>query len=77
MATSEPVTQSDRPTVLVDFALQGGGAHGAPVRECQSRDTILIPINPIERRGTPNTARDILNRVNEVSFNAVLRRSCA
>ena len=40
--------------------------------ECRSHDTILIPINPIERSGTPNTARDILNRVNEVSFNAVL-----
>ena len=54
-----------------------GGYSGNPtitplVRECQSRDTILIPINPIERAGTPNTARDILNRVNEVSFNAVL-----
>ena len=54
-----------------------GGYSGNPtitplVRECRSRDTILIPINPIERRGTPNSARDILNRINEVSFNAVL-----
>ena len=54
-----------------------GGYSGNPtitplVRECRSRDTILIPINPIERPGTPNSARDILNRVNEVSFNAVL-----
>jgi len=54
-----------------------GGYSGNPtitplVRECRSRDTILIPINPVERPGTPNTARDILNRLNEVSFNAVL-----
>lgn len=54
-----------------------GGYSGNPtmtplVRECQSVDTILIPINPIERPGTPVTARDILNRLNEVSFNAVL-----
>ncbi len=54
-----------------------GGYSGNPtitplVRECRSRDTILIPINPLERPGTPNSARDILNRVNEVSFNAVL-----
>ena len=54
-----------------------GGYSGNPtitplIRECRSHDTILIPINPIERSGTPNTARDILNRVNEVSFNAVL-----
>jgi len=54
-----------------------GGYSGNPtmtplVRECVSRDTILIAINPVERPGTPRTARDILNRLNEVSFNAVL-----
>jgi len=54
-----------------------GGYSGNPtmtplIRECQSRDTILIPINPIERPGTPSSAREILNRLNEVSFNAVL-----
>jgi NTE family protein len=54
-----------------------GGYSGNPtitplVRECQSRDTILVPINPVERPGTPHTAREILNRLNEVSFNAVL-----
>jgi len=54
-----------------------GGYSGNPtitplVRECTSRDTILVQINPVERPGTPRTARDILNRLNEVSFNAVL-----
>jgi NTE family protein len=54
-----------------------GGYAGNPtitplVRECQSQDTILVQINPIERPGTPRSARDILNRLNEVSFNAVL-----
>jgi NTE family protein len=54
-----------------------GGYAGNPtitplVRECESQDTILVQINPIERRGTPRSARDILNRLNEVSFNAVL-----
>jgi len=54
-----------------------GGYSGNPtitplIRECRSKDTILVPINPVERPGTPRTARDILNRVNEVSFNAVL-----
>jgi NTE family protein len=54
-----------------------GGFSGNPtitplIRECTSRDTILVQINPIERPGTPRTARDILNRLNEVSFNAVL-----
>jgi NTE family protein len=54
-----------------------GGYAGNPtitplVRECASHDTILVQINPVERPGTPRTARDILNRLNEVSFNAVL-----
>ncbi len=41
--------------------------------EGQSSDTILIPVNPIERPGiTQHGARDIPNRINEVSFNAVL-----
>ncbi|HSI39759.1 MAG TPA: patatin-like phospholipase family protein [Xanthobacteraceae bacterium] len=54
-----------------------GGYSGNPtmtplVRELDSDDTILVPINPVEREGTPDNARDILNRLNEVSFNAVL-----
>ncbi|MEN0074171.1 MAG: patatin-like phospholipase family protein [Paracraurococcus sp.] len=53
-----------------------GGFAGNPtlvplVTELESDDTILIPINPIERPGTPRSARDILDRVNEISFNAV------
>jgi NTE family protein len=54
-----------------------GGYSGNPtitplVRECRSQDTIIVPINPMERPGTPRSARQILNRLNEVSFNAVL-----
>jgi NTE family protein len=54
-----------------------GGYSGNPtmtplVRECKSHDTIIVPINPIERPGTPRSARDILDRLNEVSFNSVL-----
>ncbi len=54
-----------------------GGYAGNPtimplIRECTSQDTILVPLNPVERPGTPRTAREILNRLNEVSFNAVL-----
>jgi len=54
-----------------------GGYAGNPpitplIRECDSEDTILIPINPVERPGIPRTAREIINRVNEVSFNASL-----
>jgi NTE family protein len=54
-----------------------GGYFGNPamtplVQECQSQDTILVQINPIVRNETPKTARGILNRINEVAFNAVL-----
>jgi NTE family protein len=70
------------PTLFQAIEIDGeaywdGGYSGNPtitplVRECNSHDTILIPINPVERPGTPASARDILNRLNEVSFNAVL-----
>ncbi len=54
-----------------------GGYSGNPtitplVRECVSRDTILVQINPIERKEQPRSATEIANRLNEVSFNAVL-----
>ena len=54
-----------------------GGYSGNPsmsplIRECSSSDTILVQINPIERPGTPRTAREIHNRLNEVSFNSTL-----
>jgi len=70
------------PTMFQAIEIDGesywdGGYSGNPtmtplVRELDSDDTILIPINPVERPGTPNSAREILNRLNEVSFNAVL-----
>jgi NTE family protein len=70
------------PTLFQAIEIDGeaywdGGYAGNPtitplVRECDSHDTILVQINPIERPGTPRSAREILNRLNEVSFNAVL-----
>jgi NTE family protein len=70
------------PTMFQAIEIDGdaywdGGYSGNPtitplVRETPSQDTIIIPINPIERKGTPRAASDILNRVNEVAFNAVL-----
>ena len=70
------------PTVFQAVEIEGdpywdGGYSGNPtitplVRECKSRDTILVQINPVERAGTPRTAQEILNRLNEISFNAPL-----
>jgi NTE family protein len=70
------------PTLFQAIEIEGesywdGGYSGNPtitplVRECTSKDTILVQINPVERPALPRSARDILNRLNEVSFNAVL-----
>jgi NTE family protein len=70
------------PTMFQAIEIDGevywdGGYSGNPtlstlVRECKSQDTILIPINPIERVSPPRSASEILNRLNEVSFNAVV-----
>lgn len=56
-----------------------GGFSGNPlltpiIRESEARDIILVQINPIERPGVPKTARDILNRLNEIAFNASLKK---
>jgi NTE family protein len=56
-----------------------GGFVGNPtitplVRESDAPDVILVQINPRERRETPRTAGDILNRLNEISFNASLMK---
>ena len=40
--------------------------------ECTSPDIVLVQINPIERNETPRSARDIMNRLNEITFNASL-----
>lgn len=54
-----------------------GGFMGNPAlfpffRTSDTEDVLLIQINPIERLETPRTAREILNRMNEITFNASL-----
>jgi NTE family protein len=38
----------------------------------QSRDIVIVHINPIEREEIPKTAMDIENRLNEITFNSSL-----
>src|SRR3546814_17601814 len=40
----------------------------------RSNDVIVVQINPVFRRGAPKSAREIYNRVNEITFNASLLR---
>jgi NTE family protein len=56
-----------------------GGFTGNPtitplVRETDAHDFLLVQINPRERAETPLTAPEILNRLNEVSFNSSLMK---
>jgi len=38
----------------------------------ESEDVLVVQINPIERHATPTSAREIVNRVNEITFNSSL-----
>jgi len=70
------------PTLFQAIEIDGepywdGGYSGNPtmtplVRECTSQDTLIVAINPVERPGTPRSAQEIMNRLNEISFNATL-----
>ncbi len=54
-----------------------GGYMGNPVLyplfyHTDSRDVVILHINPIERPGPPTKSNDIANRVNEITFNSSL-----
>ncbi|HYW56006.1 MAG TPA: patatin-like phospholipase family protein [Polaromonas sp.] len=54
-----------------------GGYSGNPgihplIYGCDSRDVVLVQINPILRNKLPTTFAEIANRVNEITFNAAL-----
>jgi NTE family protein len=56
-----------------------GGYLGNPaiaplIQECVSKDVIIVQINPMNRPDIPTTAREILNRINEISFNSTIVR---
>jgi NTE family protein len=42
--------------------------------ETETPDVVLIQINPVERREVPRSAREIVNRMNEITFNSTLHR---
>ncbi|MEO1328846.1 MAG: patatin-like phospholipase family protein [Pseudomonadota bacterium] len=54
-----------------------GGYMGNPplypfIGESGASDIAIVQINPVHREGVPKRARDILNRVNEITFNSAL-----
>jgi NTE family protein len=66
------------PAVEIDGeAYWDGGFSGNPalyplLTSTESPDILVVQINPIVRADLPRTARDIMNRVNEISFNSSL-----
>jgi len=72
------------PTVFQAIEIDGdpywdGGYMGNPaiyplIYECESPDVVIVQINPVEREGTPQTTAEILNRLNEITFNSSLIR---
>jgi NTE family protein len=72
------------PTVFQAVEIDGvpywdGGYMGNPALfplfdETMTDDIVLVQINPLERRQTPRTVREIHNRLNEITFNSTLLR---
>jgi len=72
------------PTVFQAVEIDGepywdGGYMGNPALfplfyDVVSDDILLVQINPVERRETPRTAREIQNRLTEITFNGNLLR---
>jgi NTE family protein len=66
------------PAVEIDGeAYWDGGFSGNPalhplLTNPEAPDILVVQINPIIREELPRTARDIMNRVNEISFNSSL-----
>ncbi len=70
------------PTVFQAVEIEGqhywdGGYCGNPaihplIYQCDSRDIVLVQINPIKRDKLPKNAGEIMDRVNEITFNAAL-----
>jgi NTE family protein len=54
-----------------------GGFSGNPamhplIYRCHASDVVLVQINPIERNSVPNVGAEIMDRMNELTFNASL-----
>jgi len=69
--------QMSRAVEIDGEAYWDGGFSGNPallplITSTQSPDIVIVQINPVERAAIPRSAREIINRVNEISFNTAL-----
>ncbi len=63
--------------VIAGEAYWDGGYMGNPaifplIYNCPSPDVVIVQVNPLTRKDTPKTAGEIMNRLNEITFNASL-----
>src|ERR1700730_6377098 len=54
-----------------------GGYRGNPAifpffRPADTEDVLIVSINPVQRNATPRTQNEIVNRINEITFNSSL-----
>jgi NTE family protein len=68
-----------RAVEIGEDAYWDGGYMGNPaifplIYGCDSPDVLIVHINPMARPDLPHTATEIMNRINEISFNSSLMR---
>ena len=77
LLASACLPQAFQAVVIEGEAYWDGGYMGNPslwplIYGAQSRDIVIVQINPLTRPGVPHTATEITNRLNEITFNASL-----
>ncbi|MGB3069104.1 MAG: patatin-like phospholipase family protein [Ottowia sp.] len=55
-----------------DGGYSGNPAFAPLIEQCDTNDVLLVQINPLRHPGTPKTASEIIDRVNDLTFNASL-----
>ncbi|WP_084652173.1 patatin-like phospholipase family protein [Ottowia thiooxydans] len=55
-----------------DGGYSGNPAFAPLIEQCDTNDVLLVQINPLRQPGRPTTAAEIIDRVNDITFNASL-----
>jgi NTE family protein len=66
--------RTGRPEAYWDGGYMGNPALYPLFYNTETPDIVIVHINPLERQDIPTSAQEILNRINEISFNASLLR---
>jgi NTE family protein len=77
LMASAALPQVFRPVEIDGVPYWDGGYSGNPAlypffTETETEDIVLVQINPITRPDTPDSSREITERLNEITFNASL-----